>query len=182
MTEIAAKGTLIALFNVSFITIAQVRSITGPGMSVDMIDSSHHSTVDFWRTMLAGFKSGGEVTLDLLFDPADITHKDITGGLLKELNDGNLGSYEITYPDVASSTFTFSAFVSGYEVPYPLLAVADLMRVQTRDLHPCCATLPFLYRVSTVSITAYPMDGMPACQEVGAACTLRSPIATTQTL
>jgi predicted secreted protein len=119
MTEIAAKGTLIALFNVSFITIAQVRSIVGPGMSADMIDTSHHSTLNFWRTFVAGFKSPGEVTLDLLFDPVDITHADLVGGLLGELNNGNVGSYEITFPDVANSTFTFSALVSAYEVSAP---------------------------------------------------------------
>ena len=117
MTEFAAKGTLIALFNVSFITIAQVMSLSGPGLSADMLESSHHTTPNFWRTKLAGFKTGGDVSLSILFDPTDITHADVVGGLRNELDQGNLGSYEITWPD--RTTWTFSAFVSSYEVSAP---------------------------------------------------------------
>jgi predicted secreted protein len=122
MTEIAAKGTLLQradVGDVAFTTIAQVRSITGPGMSADMIDSSHHSTVNFWRTMLPGFKSGGEVTMDLLFDPAEPTHNDAVRGLVDDLDTGDLRLYQIILPDAGLSEWAFSAYVSALEISAP---------------------------------------------------------------
>ena len=116
MTEIAAKGTLLQRVTT---TIAQVMSISGPGLSVDMLESSHHSTPNFWRTKLAGFKTGGDVSLSILFDPAEVTHADGVGGLLDDLNSGNLTAYKIIFPDVGLSEYDFTAFVSSFEVSAP---------------------------------------------------------------
>lgn len=123
MSEIAAKGTQFQIGDgggpETFTTIAQVRDITGPGLSVDTIDTSHHATTNGWRTKLAGLKDGGDVGLELLFDPAETTHGDVSGGLLDDMNAGTLRNFKIIFPDTGATEWDIAGIVTGFEPSAP---------------------------------------------------------------
>ena len=123
MTAMAAFGTTLGIGDgggpETFTTIAQVRTSSGPGLSADTIEVSHHESTGGWRTFVAGMKDGGEVGLDLLFDPVAATHKDASGGLLDLLDSGAENNFELTFSDTASTTWTFAGLVTGFEPTAP---------------------------------------------------------------
>ena len=54
-------------------TIANCQNITGPGMTLGTTESTHQTSTAGWREYIATLLSGGEVTFDANFLPADAT-------------------------------------------------------------------------------------------------------------
>lgn len=121
MTQFAAKGTLLKKGDGAspevFNTVAQVRDISGPDTTLETPDVTHHSSPEGHREFVGALIDGGEVTLELLFDPSDPTH-DAQTGLLKEQKDRTKKNYQILFPD--SSTATFVALVSNTAPAAPI--------------------------------------------------------------
>lgn len=86
-------------------TVANVKSINGPNMSKDTIESTALDTLGGYKTFITGLKDPGTLTFTLMFDK--------TGYLaLKTAFESNTASsIEITLPD--GTKFTFSGFVTG---------------------------------------------------------------------
>jgi predicted secreted protein len=100
-------------------TIAQVRDISGPGISRDAPESTARDSTNKWREFIKGFKDGGEVTFDIVFDPDLGTHDDATG-ILADLNDDDtIASWQLTWPDDTPTTWTFNGIVTGFEPTAP---------------------------------------------------------------
>jgi predicted secreted protein len=57
-----------------FTTIANVTNISGPDRSRETIDVTAHDSPEGWMEFIGGLKDGGEVQLDLNYDPAETTH------------------------------------------------------------------------------------------------------------
>lgn len=57
-----------------FTTIANVTSISGPERSRDTIEVTSHDSPDQWKEFIGGLKDGGELSLDINYDPAETTH------------------------------------------------------------------------------------------------------------
>lgn len=57
-----------------FTTIANVTSISGPDRKRETIDVTAHDSPGGWMEFLGGLKDGGEVQLDINYDPAEATH------------------------------------------------------------------------------------------------------------
>lgn len=113
MAQQAAFGTLIAIDNGgSYGTIAYVRDIGGPNISLDTIEVTTHSSTGGWREFIAGLLDGGEVSLDLFIDLSQATQGNSTG-LLSELTGRTVEGFRITWPD--ASTATFNALVTNWE-------------------------------------------------------------------
>jgi predicted secreted protein len=55
-------------------TIANVTGINGPDRKRETIDVTAHDSPDGWMEFLGGLKDGGEVSLDINYDPAELTH------------------------------------------------------------------------------------------------------------
>lgn len=55
-------------------TIANVTNISGPGRKRETIDVTAHDSPDGWMEFIGGLKDGGEVQLDLNYDPTETTH------------------------------------------------------------------------------------------------------------
>ena len=119
MANYAAYGTLLKL---SSTTIAGVTNISGPGLTLETIDVTNHSSTSAWREFVGGLKDGGEISVDIVFDPAATTHKNASGGLLYLLTTRASGSFSITFPDSGTTSWSFTAFVTNFE---PTGAVAD---------------------------------------------------------
>lgn len=106
----AASGTI----------IAQVTNISGPGLSADTIDVTSHDSTSGYREFLQGLKDGGEVTLDLNYDPAGATHKNASGGLLYAYEQGTQDNYALVFPDAATTVWVLPAIVTAFEVGAPM--------------------------------------------------------------
>jgi predicted secreted protein len=57
-----------------FTTIANVTSISGPERKRETIDVTAHDSADGWMEFLGGLKDGGEIGLDINYDPTETTH------------------------------------------------------------------------------------------------------------
>jgi len=55
-------------------TIANVTSIGGPDRKRETIDVTAHDSPGQWMEFIGGLKDGGEISLDINYDPAELTH------------------------------------------------------------------------------------------------------------
>lgn len=116
MSKYAAFGTLLKR---GAVTIAGVRSISGPGLTLDTEDVTAHDSTEGWEEVVATILRSGEISLEIEYDPAAATHKNASGGLLYDLTTRASSTYSITFPDLAGSVFSFTAFVTGFEPDAP---------------------------------------------------------------
>lgn len=122
MGEYAGYKTILEVELASVWTeVAQIVDLGGPSASADQIEVSHRGYQ--WRRYVAGMRDGGEVPFDVIFDPDDPSHDPtITGSMYDLLSTGEVNSFRITFPGAGSdtTTATFDAFVSGFEVDSPM--------------------------------------------------------------
>lgn len=117
MANYAAYGTLL---KINGTTVAGVTNISGPNLTLETIDVTNHSSTSGWREFVAGLKDGGEVTFDIVYDPAGATHMNASGGLLYELDQGTSESFSLTFPDSGATVWSFTAFVTSFEPGAPV--------------------------------------------------------------
>lgn len=97
-----------------FAEVANVTSITGPGVSRNTIDMTAHDSPDGWMEFLGGLKDGGEVSMEVNWDPTESTHAD----LYSDINDTAPRDYKVVLPgDIAE--WAFSGILTGFEPSYP---------------------------------------------------------------
>jgi predicted secreted protein len=95
----------------TFTPLAEVNSITGPNKTRDTIDVTSLDSEGGYREFIAGFRDGGEVSLEMNFTYAtyDIINDDF------ESEDSV--NYQIELPDGTSFTFTGLVTAVGLAVP-----------------------------------------------------------------
>lgn len=117
-------GTLLARGNgatsETFTTVAEVRSIRGPGQSLELVDATHMESPSGFREWLASFKDGGEVTFQVNFLPANATHT----GLYTDHAAKTKRNFRITWPNTAGTKCTFAAFITGLS---PSASVGEML-------------------------------------------------------
>ena len=120
---ISAFGTLLKIgdgaASESFTTIAEVSNIGGPGLGLDPIDITNHSSTGGWKEFVGGLLDGGEVSLDINYDPTHATH-DASTGLIKDMTDRTVRNFQLVFPDTSSTTWTFAALVTAFETSEPV--------------------------------------------------------------
>lgn len=116
-----AHGTVIKgkLGTNTFSNLAAVRSVTGPGLTRDVIDVTAHDTSNGYRTFVSGLRDGGEITFDIIYDPAETTH-DATNGLIQQYETDTADSWSLVFPDNATTNWNFDGFVTGFEPTEPI--------------------------------------------------------------
>jgi len=57
-----------------FETIANVTNIGGPERTRETIDVTSHDSPGQWMEFIGGLKDGGEISLDINYDPTELTH------------------------------------------------------------------------------------------------------------
>lgn len=122
--SLSAYGTLLKIGDGGtpevFATIAEVRDISGPSLSLATEETTTHSSAPAsWRDHMATLHDAGEVTFDVSFVPTHATHNPTTG-LLKAFADRRRTNFQMVFPDVAATTWRFAAFVTGFEVGAPV--------------------------------------------------------------
>ena len=110
-----------------YTTIAQIRDMVGPTMSMNALDVSTRDVS--WKEYIAGQRDGGEVKFDCVFDSDSATHSaTVVGGFIKSLVDGSVGLYKLLFADGTPVTASFSALVVKVEPkdPYDGVQTADV--------------------------------------------------------
>ncbi len=95
--------------------IAELTSITGPGVSADAIDVTSHGSANTFREFLAGVKDGGEISIEGNLVVTDAGQM----ALITDITDGSVDAYTLTYPNTDASTWTFSALVTAFQINAP---------------------------------------------------------------
>jgi predicted secreted protein len=96
-----------------FTAIANVTSIEGPGIERETIDVTAHDSEDGWMEFVGGLKDGGEVEIEVNYDPAD------HDTLIADFEDENPRNYQLVFPDPGTTTWTLSLILSGFEPEAP---------------------------------------------------------------
>ncbi len=97
-------------------TIANVTNISGPQRSRETIDVTAHDSPEGWMEFIGGLKDGGEVSLDINYDPGETTHD-----LDDDFDDATPRNYQIVIlPDTDDEhTWTLTAVMTGLEDEFP---------------------------------------------------------------
>jgi predicted secreted protein len=90
----------------TFTALAEVNSITGPGMTRDFIDVTSLDSTGGYREFIGGFRDGGTVTLNMNFTLSGYNK------MLDDFQDEDSVNYQIVIPDTGATTLTFAAFVT----------------------------------------------------------------------
>ena len=117
MAKFAAYGCLLKKAGTAY---ANVTNISGPGLSLDTEDVTSHDSTAAWEEHVATILRSGEVTLDLVYDPANATHKYAAGGLLYDMVSRTAVALTLEFSDTATTTWSFNAFVTGFEPGMPV--------------------------------------------------------------
>lgn len=119
----SAFGTLLKIGDgggtEQFTAIAEVANISGPGISLDTVDVTHHGSAGGFKEYVGGLLDGGEIKAELNYIPTDATHN-ATAGLLKDLKNKTKRNFQLVFPDGSSTTWSFAAFVTNFEPTAPV--------------------------------------------------------------
>lgn len=94
---------------VTWITIANARSVSFTGRQADEIDFTHLGSTGAYRELRQGFKDGGTVNIEVHFDPTQTSHVG-TNGLLGLFNSGTVFNWRINF----SPTWAFALVGQGF--------------------------------------------------------------------
>jgi predicted secreted protein len=89
-----------------FTAIAEVNSITGPGMTRDFIDVTSLDSTGGYREFIGGFRDGGQLTLNMNFTYAGYN------AMLTDYESDDAVNYQIVLSDSTETTIDFAAFVT----------------------------------------------------------------------
>ena len=93
-------------------TVAQVTNISGPGLALDTTDVTTHDQATAWEENVGTILRSGEVSLDIVYDPADATH-DAGTGLIYRMEDKIYSFFKLIFP--TDDEWEFSGYVTGFE-------------------------------------------------------------------
>jgi len=99
---------------------AGVTNISGPGLSLDTADVTSHDSTGAWEEVVGTILRSGEITMDIVYDPADATHKYAAGGLLYDMVQRTAVALTLVFSDTANTTWSFNAFITGFEPSGPV--------------------------------------------------------------
>ena len=115
MGKKAAYGTTFAVN--AGTAVAYIRSISGPGLSLDVADVTAHDSTGAWEEVVGTILRSGEITMEIAYDPANATHKNAANGWLALLVARAVTTFVLTLPTAAA--FTGSGWVTGFEPSAP---------------------------------------------------------------
>ena len=123
-----ANGTCTGLTNaptsnntisgVAAVEIAAVTNISGPGLAMDIEDVTSHDQATAFEEVVATIIRSGEVSLDIVYDPAAATHYASAGGVVYKLQNRQYTWFDLIF--VSTYNWTFSGYVAGFEPGAPV--------------------------------------------------------------
>ena len=102
-----------------FTTIAEVTDISGPGLSMDTMEATSHSSTAGWKEFVAGLLDAGEVTFSVNFLITNATQS-YTSGLIRDMVNRTARHFQLVFPNVGNTTWAFTALVTAFEPAEPI--------------------------------------------------------------
>ena len=96
----------------TFTSIANVTDITPPGLERETLDVTSHGSPDAWREFIGGLKDGGEVEIEVNYDPRE------HDALVADFEDDAPRNYKILWPKALGS-WAFAAVLKNFEPEAP---------------------------------------------------------------
>ena len=100
--------------NESFVAIAEINNITGPGMSRAFIDVTSLDSTGGYREFIGGFRDAGEITMTMNFT------RDTFLDMKADFESDATKNYQITLPDTGNTTIEFAGVCTGLSVGIPM--------------------------------------------------------------
>lgn len=100
-----------------FTTVAEVTNISGPGLSMDTIETTHMESPGAFREFIASLKDPGSVSIDLNFLPSNLNQQGFTSDFLNRTR----RNFRIDWPD-GLARWAFGGYVVSFE---PSAAIDD---------------------------------------------------------
>lgn len=135
-TALSAFGTLLKIGDgqsgtEEFATIAELRSVSGPSITADTLETTTHNTPTPWKRYIPGLLDGGEISADINFNPSEPTH-DAVSGILAIMQARLCRNVQIVFPDDANTTWTAPCIVTNFEMsadPADILMASITLKV-----------------------------------------------------
>ena len=97
----------------TFVPIAEVSSISGPGMSRDMLDSTSLDSTGGYREFTPGLRNPGTIKLSLFFTNAGYQQ------MKSDFEDSSPQQYQIVLADTSATTLGFYGYVTDCPLTIP---------------------------------------------------------------
>ena len=98
-----------------FTTIANVSSLNPLSITRESVDVTTLDSPAAYREFCGTLADAGDISFDLVFDPAEVSHAEATG-LLSQIDDQENRNYRLTFNNVGGDVWTFSGFVTAMSV------------------------------------------------------------------
>lgn len=102
---------------VAKVETAGVTNISGPGLALDTVDVTTHDQTVAWEEVVGTILRSGEVSLDIVYDPAGGTH-DATTGLVYRYENKLYSYFDLIFR--STNNWTFFGYVTGFEPGMPV--------------------------------------------------------------
>lgn len=112
-SAIKAQGTLLQLGSgspLTFATIAEINSFSGPGGNVSVIDVTDLASLA--KEKVAGMNDNGQLSFECNFLPGDTEHS----ALREAKENGTTINVKLIFTDSNETEWTFQAIVTGFSV------------------------------------------------------------------
>lgn len=106
----------------TFTTVAEVKDITGPSVSVDIVDVTNQDSPGGYEEIIPTIRRAGEVDFDVNFNPTNGTH-DGTTGLIFLANNKVKRGWRLQLQDSGNHYWAFDAYVIGFQTKAPVAGV-----------------------------------------------------------
>lgn len=122
MAERIATKTLLKLGDGGspemFNTVLDVLDLTPPNIGLDTEEITSHSTANFWRKYGPTLLDGGEISFEVLWDPA-------TGGshetVLNNVTSRTVSNFQLDFPgNTSNARWEFSGFFTSFQPMPPI--------------------------------------------------------------
>ena len=113
MAGIDAFGTVWKMHDgaTTFVAVAEVTNIGLLDIDVDDLDVSSHDSPNQWREFIGGMIDGGELSMDINYDPA------LHGTLFSAI--GETRDHKFILPDAGAAEVAFEGHISGFSAGAP---------------------------------------------------------------
>ena len=95
--------------------IIQARTLAAPEINQEYADISNHDSPSNFREFIDTFRDGGELTMEIVWNPAISLHAQLYNDAL----DQTVITWKLVLNNASSSQWIFTARVSKFSVPLP---------------------------------------------------------------
>jgi len=95
----------------SFTAIGEIRSVDPPEMSRDMIDVTHHGSVQSWEEVIPGILRSGSITFTINLVPS----RTMDQQLAADMSDGTKTNWRLIFPDTSTTRIDFTGYVEQFK-------------------------------------------------------------------